>query len=153
MDAMALVQKYDKSDIFLTITCNLDEIKNELYPGQCAQDCPNLVARVFRAKLEELRRRLLYKGILGKVKAYVYVIEFQKRGLPHAHWLLIMQRKYEITCPEQYDAIITTELPDKKKYPELYKMVTKNMMHRPCHVLNPNCPCTKDRTSCKNYYS
>jgi hypothetical protein len=40
-----------------------------------------------------LRRRLLYKDILGKVKAYVYVIEFQKRGLPHAHWLLIMQRK------------------------------------------------------------
>jgi hypothetical protein len=94
----------------------------------------------------------LYKDILGKVKAYVYVVEFQKRGLPHAHWLLIMQRKYKITCPEQYDAIITTELPDKKKYPELYKMVTKHMMHGPCGVLNPNCPCTKDRTSCKNYY-
>jgi hypothetical protein len=40
---------------------------------------------VFRAKLEELRRRLLYKDIPGKVKAYVYVVEFQKRGLPHAH--------------------------------------------------------------------
>jgi hypothetical protein len=78
------------------------------------QDCPDLVARVFRAKLEELRRRLLYKDILGKVKAYVYVVEFQKRGLPHAHWLLIMQRKYKITCHEQYDAIITTELPDKE---------------------------------------
>jgi hypothetical protein len=94
----------------------------------------------------------LYKDILGKVKAYIYVVEFQKRGLPHAHWLLIMQRKYKITCPEQYDAIITAELPDKKKYLELYKMVTKHMMHGPCGVLNPNCPCTKDRTSCKNYY-
>ena len=30
------------------------------------------------------------KDILGKVKAYVYVVEFQKRGLPHAHFLLIM---------------------------------------------------------------
>jgi hypothetical protein len=40
---------------------------------------------VFRAKLEELRRRLLYNDILGKVKAYVYVVEFQKRGLLHAH--------------------------------------------------------------------
>jgi hypothetical protein len=106
---------------------------------------------VFRAKLEELRRRLLYKDILGKVRAYVYVIEFQKRGLPHAHWLLIMQRKYKITCPEQYDAIITAELLDKK-YPGLYRMVTKHMMHGPCGVLNANCPCTKDRTSCKNYY-
>jgi hypothetical protein len=46
------------------------------------------------------------------------------RGLPHPHWLLIMQRKYKITCPEQYDMIITTELPNKE-YPKLYKMVTK----------------------------
>jgi hypothetical protein len=107
---------------------------------------------VFRAKLEELRRQLLYNDILGKVKAYVYVVEFQKRGLPHAHWLLIMQRKYKITCPEQYDMIISAELPNKKEYPELYKMVTKHMMHGPCGALNPNCPCTKDRTSCKNYY-
>ena len=35
MDAMALVCKYGKPDIFLTMTCNpnWDEIKNELYPG------------------------------------------------------------------------------------------------------------------------
>jgi hypothetical protein len=92
MDAMALVRKYGKPDIFLTMTRNpnWDEIKNELYPGQCAQDRLDLVARVFRVKLDELRRRLLYKDTLGKVKSYVYAIEFQKRGLPHAHWLLIM---------------------------------------------------------------
>jgi hypothetical protein len=78
MDVMALVRKYGKPDIFLTMTCNPNwhDIKNELYPGQCAQDRPDLVARVFRAKLEELRRRLLYKDILGKVKAYVCVVEF-----------------------------------------------------------------------------
>jgi hypothetical protein len=34
-----------------------------------------------------------------------------------------MQRKYKITCPEQYDMIITAELPNKKEYHELYKMV------------------------------
>ena len=36
MDAMALVRKYGKPDIFLTMTCNpnWDEIKSELYPGQ-----------------------------------------------------------------------------------------------------------------------
>jgi hypothetical protein len=35
MDAMALVRKYGKPKIFLTMTCNpnWDEIKNELYPG------------------------------------------------------------------------------------------------------------------------
>jgi hypothetical protein len=126
MDAMSIVRKYGKLDIFLTMTCN-----------------PDLVARVFRAKLEELKRRLLKKGILGKVKAYMHVLEFQKRGLPHAHFLLIMKRKYKLTCPDQYDLLISTEFPNKKKYPELYKMVTKHIMHGPCGLLNPNCPCTK----------
>ena len=31
-------------------------------------------------------------------------------------------------------------------------MVTKHIMHGPCGVLNPFCPCTKGRTSCKNRY-
>ncbi|KAL6640358.1 hypothetical protein ACP70R_022207 [Stipagrostis hirtigluma subsp. patula] len=131
MDAMALVRKFGKPDIFLTMTCNpnWDEIKRELYPGQVPQDRPDLVVRVFRAKLE-----------------------FQKRGLPHAHFLLIMQRKYKLTCPKQYDRLISAEFPDKKKYPELFNMVKKHMMHGPCGTLNPNCPCTKGRDSCKNHY-
>ncbi|XP_062191291.1 uncharacterized protein LOC133895118 [Phragmites australis] len=154
MDAMALVRKYGKPDVFLTMTCNpnWDEITRELYPSQIPQDRPDLIVRVFRAKLEELKRQLLQKDILGKVRAYVYVVEFQKRGLPHAHFLLIMQGRYKLTCPEQYDCLISAELPDKHKYPELYKMVVKHMMHGPCGVLNRDCPCTKDRPSCKNHY-
>jgi hypothetical protein len=46
--------------------------------------------------------------------------------LPHAHFLLIMEWKYKLTCPEQYDMIMTVEPPNKKKYPELYKVVTKH---------------------------
>jgi hypothetical protein len=90
--------------------------------------------------------------ILGKIRAYVFVVEFQKRGLPHAHFLLIMQRKYKLTCPDQYDLLIFVEIPNKKKYPQLYKMVIKHMMHGPCGLLNPKCPCTKGRASCKNHY-
>jgi hypothetical protein len=60
-------------------------------------------------------------------------------------------RKYKITCPEQYDLLISAEL-SNKKYQVLYKMVTKHMMHGPYGVLNHNCPCTKGRDSCKNRY-
>ncbi|AQK61879.1 hypothetical protein ZEAMMB73_Zm00001d012949 [Zea mays] len=154
MDAMALVRKFGKPDIFLTTTCNpnWDEITRELLPMQSPQDRPDLVVRIFRAKLEELKKRLTKHDILGKIRAYVYVVEFQKRGLPHVHFLLIMQRKYKLTCPDQYDLLISAEIPDKKKYPELYKMVIKHMMHGPCGLLNPKCPCTKGRASCKNHY-
>ncbi|AQK64979.1 hypothetical protein ZEAMMB73_Zm00001d013986 [Zea mays] len=153
MDAMALVRKFGKPYIFLTMTCNpnWDEIRRELLPGQTPQDRPDLVVRVFHAKLHELKHRLTKQDILGKVWAYVYVVEFQKRGLPHAHFLLIMQRKYKLTCPEQYDLLISAEIPHNK-YPELRKMVIKHMMHGPCGSLNPNCPCTKGHASCKNHY-
>jgi hypothetical protein len=63
-----------------------------------------------------------------------------------------MDRKYKITCLEQYDRLISAELPNKKKYPVLYKMVTKHMMHDPCRVLNRDCPYTKGHDSCKNRY-
>jgi hypothetical protein len=95
---------------------------------------------------------LFEEHILGVVKAYTYVVEFQKRGLPHAHFLLIMNGKYKLTCPEQYDRLISAELPNKQKYPELYKMVVKHMVHGPCGTLNKNCPCMKNRKSCRNYY-
>ena len=67
MDAMALVWRFGKPDIFLTMTCNpnWDEIKHELYPGQTPRDRPDLVVRVFRAKLQELKDKLLKKDILG----------------------------------------------------------------------------------------
>ena len=53
-DAMAIVCKYGKPDIFFTFTCNprLPEITENLKPRQ--QDRPDLVARVFKRHLEEL---------------------------------------------------------------------------------------------------
>jgi hypothetical protein len=142
-DAMSLVQKYGKPNIFLTMICNpnWDEILSKLEPGQTLQDRPDLDLRIYRAKLEDLKKQLFKKHMLGKVAAYTYVVEFQKRGLPHAHFLLIMEGRYKLTCPEQYDGIISVELPDKNKYPELYKMVVKHMMHGPCETLNSKNVC------------
>ncbi|GJT62834.1 putative reverse transcriptase domain-containing protein [Tanacetum coccineum] len=49
-----------KPDIFHTMTCNPNwpEIQTELLPGQAALDRPDLVSRVFRAKLEDLKEKL-----------------------------------------------------------------------------------------------
>jgi hypothetical protein len=63
-----------------------------------------------------------------------------------------MEQRYKLTCPEQYDRLICAKLPDKVKYPLLYTMVTKHMMHGPCDRFNPNLPCSKGRISCKNNY-
>lgn len=88
IDAMALVQCFGKPDIFLKVTCNPSwiEIQRELLYNDEAENRSNLLARAFRAKLEELKEDLFKKEIFGAVAAYTYVIEFQKRGLPHAHF-------------------------------------------------------------------
>ncbi|XP_044980863.1 uncharacterized protein LOC123448144 [Hordeum vulgare subsp. vulgare] len=62
-----------------------------------------------------------------------------------------MESGYKLTDPEQFDRVISAELPDKHKYPELYAMVVKHMMHGPCGVLNPKNVCMQGG-SCKNHY-
>ncbi|XP_071907122.1 uncharacterized protein [Coffea arabica] len=65
MDAMSLVQRYGKPDIFLTMTCNKNwpEIKKLLLPTDKVENRPDLIARVFRAKLQQLKDELLKKNI------------------------------------------------------------------------------------------
>ena len=91
-DAMAVVRTFGKPDLFITMTCNpnWEEIARELKPGEVPNDRPDLIARVFRLKKEELLKDLRVKGIFGRAVADVHVIEFQKRGLPHVHILLIL---------------------------------------------------------------
>ncbi|KAF5457590.1 hypothetical protein F2P56_021681 [Juglans regia] len=134
MEAMALVQRFGKPDIFLTMTCNPSwkEILDELGPQEEAQNRPDLIARIFRAKLEELKDELFKREIFWKVSAYVYVIEHQKRGLPHAHFLIILQRDWKIYTPESFDEIVSAEIPDRERNLHLYKTVKRHMMHGPC---------------------
>ncbi|XP_075492626.1 uncharacterized protein LOC142530695 [Primulina tabacum] len=65
LDAIALVQKFGKSDLFITMTCNPDwkEIRENLFEGQLARDRPDLISRVFRAKLLDLKDQILKKSI------------------------------------------------------------------------------------------
>ncbi|KMQ91419.1 hypothetical protein RF55_8718 [Lasius niger] len=48
-DAMAIVSKFGKPDLFITMTCNPKwrEIKENILPGQQASDRPDICARVF----------------------------------------------------------------------------------------------------------
>ena len=89
-DAMAIVRKYGKPDLFVTMTCNPKwrEIEDNLLPGQYASDRPDIVARVFNIKKNYLIDLIVKQKMFGDVLAYVYVVEFQKRGLPHIHMLI-----------------------------------------------------------------
>lgn len=152
-DAMALVQKYGKPDLFITMTCNpgWPEITNALKPGQTPSDHPDLTTRVFRAKCEQFKEDIFNRGVFGKVVAHVHVVEFQKRGLPHVHMLIILDEQDKLHTLEDYDRIVRAEIPDKNEEPELYNAVIKWMIHKPCGRQNPNAPCMKGGTRKKKY--
>jgi hypothetical protein len=64
-----------------------------------------LVTRVFNLKLEALLKDIK-DGVLGNVIAKIWVIEFQKRGLPHAHILFILDEVSNCTPPRlRFDVI------------------------------------------------
>jgi hypothetical protein len=48
--------------------------------------------------------------ILGDVIAKTWVIEFQKRGLPHCHLLIILGANHKMTFVEEYDYMVSAEL-------------------------------------------
>ena len=107
-DTMTIVRKFGKPDLFITFTCNAlwDEITGSLLLNQKATDRPDLIVRVFRQKLRELLNDILKKHVLGKPIGHVYTIEFQKRGLPHAHILVILVDDSKPRDPSDYDKTV-----------------------------------------------
>ena len=80
-DAMTYVRKYGHPDLFITTTTNPNwpEIKDNLLPGQDPHDRPDIVAHVFRLKVQKLLQMLKSELVFGKAfplngKSVVYHI-------------------------------------------------------------------------------
>ena len=147
-NSLAIVRHFGKPTFFLTMTTNADwpEIKDNLLPGQTANDRPDLVCRVFNIKAKRLIKYICSSNVLGKVISYVYRVEFQKRGLPHLHSLIICE-KNTIRNASDVDKYISAEIPDPNEDPLLHETVTKKMMHGPCEKK----PCYKDGKCTKSF--
>ncbi|XP_065642297.1 uncharacterized protein LOC136073929 [Hydra vulgaris] len=82
------------------------EITENLYPGQTANDRPYLVTRV---------------------------IEFQKRGLPHAHILLHLANDDKLETAQDINNLLCAEIPDPIVNHELYDIIKTCMIHGLCN--------------------
>jgi hypothetical protein len=76
---------------------------------------------------------ILRKKNFGVVAGYTYVIEFQKRGLPHSHILIILDKSQKIRTPIDVDSFVSAELPDKSSQPRLFQNVLNFNIHGPCN--------------------
>ena len=151
LDSMALPRRFHKPDLFITITCNPKwaEITAAIPTGSHWRFHPDIVARVFYLKFKEMMQDITERRIFGKVLAYVWRVEWQARGLPHIHLLLILETA--IISEQKVDAIVSAEIPDPLLQPELYALVQEFMVHTPCD-LNANAGCRQEGKPCKRRF-
>jgi len=152
-NAMAICRWAHCPNAFVRFTCNPQwpEIKRVLLLGQQPQDRPNLVTRVFKIKLKELINDIHKKHILGHTIAGIYVIEFQKRGLPHAHIFIFFAKDYKSHTVKDVDRMISDELLNLETNRLAHEMVAKCMIHGPCGAAFPNAPYMEEG-KCKKQY-
>jgi hypothetical protein len=142
----------------MTLTCNTKwpEIEDILLEGQTAYDRPDVVCRVFKARLEALLKNLR-SGKYFKNECEVrsshdidylmHVIEYQHRGLPHAH---IVVRLTNIAgekpaMVEWIDKYISTTCPNEEENPKLHNAVKSFMIHKCSNAVNG---CLNDEGLC-----
>lgn len=172
---------YPNLFITFTCNPKWPEIKRYVESRQLRpEDRPDIVCRVFKMKLDSLIKDLRKGQIFGNVKAgiqitliieehkilipyiiksntisktnaVIYTIEFQKRGLPHAHILLFLSREDADPSPEHINKIISAEIPDKQIDPNYYTAVQEYMMHGPCGNARKTSPCMS-KGKCTKYF-
>lgn len=163
-DAMAIVRKHHKPDLFVTFTCNpkWKEVMDAILPGQAPADRPDIVARVFKQKLRHFMEEITKRKIFGRTSAHLHVVEFQKRGLPHAHILVILHQDDRLHTADDVDRVSCAELPpdpddfaqgspERDQAQRLQDTVLQSMVHGPCGTINLKAPCMKNGVCQKGY--
>ncbi|UYV82683.1 hypothetical protein LAZ67_22000535 [Cordylochernes scorpioides] len=112
---------------------------------------PDLVARVFNLKLQQLLHEIVSQHVLGVVIARVHVVEFQKRGLPHAHMLFMLREEDKPRDRDAIDRLVCAEIPSPTMQVQLYDMIRKHMIHGPCGNFNLHSPCMSDGKCTKDF--
>ncbi|KAK0415075.1 hypothetical protein QR680_011759 [Steinernema hermaphroditum] len=152
---------------FMNDVARRREIKENIPPGETWADHPFLVAEIFKKKLHEFlkdvcgtwkketpkqkaeriaakKHKVLRGGMFGDVAWYVYSVEFQQRGMPHAHIVISLAGDAKTKVAQKIDEICQAELPvlpsegdpEYRRIKRLRDIVEELMMHSPCENNN-----------------
>lgn len=158
-NALTIVSEYNKPTLFITLTCNplWQEIQEMLLPGQTAFNRPDIVCRVFHERLRAFLKNIRdgkyfddldHDGDVVVRREVIYelrVIEYQHRGLPHAHIIYkfgnIPDSDQPNDCLEWIDKHISCELPVINEFSTISDqnyatLVHKHMRHTCASAVN-----------------
>jgi len=108
---------------------------------------------VFKIKLKELINDIHKKHNLGCTIAGIYVIEFQKRGLPHARIFIFFAEDCKPHTVKDVNCMISAEFSNPETNRLAHETVAKCMMHGPCGAAFPNAPCMEEGKCKKNIHA
>ncbi|KAG7429200.1 ATP-dependent DNA helicase pif1 [Fusarium oxysporum f. sp. raphani] len=139
-DALALARRFGKPTFFITMTTNpgWPDIVSALRSGQHFTDAPTVACSAFHMRLQHLKA--VIKHHFGRLIYAITVVEFQKRGLPHAHMLIKVSPEPTI---DALDAIISAELPRSPADAALRASVLRTNIHSRNHLNGPSY-CNRD---------
>jgi hypothetical protein len=149
-DALALPAAFHLPDLFVTVTFNPEwpEMARLMPRNSSIHDHPDVVARVFWLRFSRIMHDIVDNGVFGEVLSYCWRIEWQLRGLPHAHALIILRQR--ILHAADVDRFVSAEIPDPVQYPELHHLVTNLMIHGPCS--GTDAPCIDADGMCEKHF-
>jgi hypothetical protein len=141
-DALALPAAFHLPDLFITVTFNPEwpELARMMPAHSSVHDHPDVVARVFWIRFSRIMKDIVAHKVFGEVLSYCYRIEWQMRGFPHAHVLLILRQR--IATAADVDRFVSAEIPNPSDSPELHQLVLQFQIHGPCN--HGNAPCVVD---------
>jgi hypothetical protein len=153
-NALTVVSEFGKPDLFITLTCNplWEEITSQLLAGQSAFDRPDITCQVFKNKLDAILHNLKAGKYFGNndVQYLMKVIEYQHRGLPHAHIVVKFTDGFVPNFKDDPDGVvawidtqISAQLPEFGESPteeekEAKLLVITHMTHK-CAVAVNGC--------------
>ncbi|KAK1372228.1 hypothetical protein POM88_028421 [Heracleum sosnowskyi] len=91
------------------------------------------------------------KNFFGRCAAVMYVIEYQKRGLPHVHMLIWLHPADKATFSTNVDTFVSAEIPAENTDPYGHQAVKTFMMHGPCGADFPHSPCMDNYICTKQF--
>ncbi|XP_074341801.1 uncharacterized protein LOC141679192 [Apium graveolens] len=144
-DSLVICRTLGHPSLFLTMTTNIKwpKIQHMLkhMPGFDVADAPDVLARVFKMKVDQLMDMIKKKNYFGRCIGVMHVIDLQKRGLPHAHILIWLHPDDRPKTTEQIDKMVSTKILDPEIDPVGYNAVSNYMIHGPCGPDYTKSPC------------
>ncbi|KAK1372558.1 hypothetical protein POM88_028751 [Heracleum sosnowskyi] len=103
-----------------------------------------LQVRAYESYTLRLGDDIKKKSYFGVCVGLMYVVEFQKRGLPHVHMLICLDSNSKKNLIANVDKFVSAEIPDPVEDPVGYEAVKAFMIHGPCGAERMKSPCMKD---------